>query len=635
MPNAQNPTVEGSPAIRRAGVARPRRWDVPFAQELHPSEMDEGLAAELLANQLSSLADDIDRFPRTLPLLGILANDCRVRNFGAGEIIVRKGDYGNSAFIILSGSVQVLRGLPDEVLGRSVKPKSPLMRVIARAMSAGRRGYPEIRSKRRQISAKSYEPLRLNLRDFPEVLLESEDVSEAEFSTSASTVSIMRASDQAGQIFGEIAAIGRTPRTATVLAGRDGVSLLEIRWQGIRDIRQFSPRWTKMIDDRYRARSLRLHLEESEHTRHVSRTRELVREGDREGAPVSRFDFLIDNSQFRSYGEFAWQGSYKEIVSANSAERLQAEPVIVAQNSQPNGLYLVRNGFVRVRHNYNHGQKTTSYLGKGQSYGMVEIYYNWKKRALGGARQDLLPYQNTLSAVGYVDAIFIPAHVVEDIIIPSLPDSEVQRLEKEMNRIDREREEPLLDEPMLEFLVEERAINGSSAMLIDLDRCTRCDDCVRACASTHDNNPRFIRHGPEQGGIQLTHACMHCADPVCLIGCPTGAIHRSEPHDQVVINDLTCIGCSTCADNCPYHNIQMVEIRDRSGDFVPGTTRPEPGAPPRRADPVEPPIRKATKCDLCESLPTGPACQYACPHDALVRIDLRQPDPLIKWLNRH
>ena len=44
------------------------------------------------------------------------------------------------------------------------------------------------------------------------------------------------------------------------------------------------------------------------------------------------------------------------------------------------------------------------------------------------------------------------------------------------------------------FLVEHRFVNGTASMLIDLDRCTRCDDCVRACAVAHDNNPRFVRH---------------------------------------------------------------------------------------------------------------------------------------------
>ena len=59
----------------------------------------------------------------------------------------------------------------------------------------------------------------------------------------------------------------------------------------------------------------------------------------------------------------------------------------------------------------------------------------------------------------------------------------------------------------------------------------------------------------------VANACMHCVDPVCMIGCPTGAIHRESIEGQVVINDRTCVGCATCANSCPYDNIQMVEIR--------------------------------------------------------------------------
>ncbi len=99
-------------------------------------------------------------------------------------------------------------------------------------------------------------------------------------------------------------------------------------------------------------------------------------------------------------------------------------------------------------------------------------------------------------------------------------------------------------------------------MLIDLDRCVRCDECVVACARAHDNNPRFNRHGRRHDHYMVANACMHCMDPVCMIGCPTGAIHRSSAGGQVVINDLTCIGCSTCANSCPYDNIRMVEARD-------------------------------------------------------------------------
>ena len=108
----------------------------------------------------------------------------------------------------------------------------------------------------------------------------------------------------------------------------------------------------------------------------------------------------------------------------------------------------------------------------------------------------------------------------------------------------------------------------------------------------------------------IVNACMHCTDPVCLIGCPTGAIHRDEGSGAVVINDSTCVGCSTCANSCPYDNIKMVDIRDNTGAFL--------------LDSEDQTISRATKCDLCVDQLTGPACVQACPHDALIRIDVRE-----------
>src|SRR5690606_28085009 len=82
-----------------------------------------------------------------------------------------------------------------------------------------------------------------------------------------------------------------------------------------------------------------------------------------------------------------------------------------------------------------------------------------------------------------------------------------------------------LETGLLEFLVDQRLMNGHQAMVIDTLRCTRCDDCVRACARTHGGTPVFVREGPQYGSWMFANACMHCEDPVCMIGCPTGAIH--------------------------------------------------------------------------------------------------------------
>ena len=88
-----------------------------------------------------------------------------------------------------------------------------------------------------------------------------------------------------------------------------------------------------------------------------------------------------------------------------------------------------------------------------------------------------------------------------------------------------------------------------------------------------------------------------------------------------MINDKTCIGCSTCANSCPYDNIRMVEIRDRDGVIAIDTS-------------TNMPIVKATKCDLCIEQLTSPACERACPHDALKRVNMQDLPTLARWLKR-
>ena len=126
-------------------------------------------------------------------------------------------------------------------------------------------------------------------------------------------------------------------------------------------------------------------------------------------------------------------------------------------------------------------------------------------------------------------------------------------------------------------------IQGQKLMLIDLDRCTRCDKCVEACVVSHtpswldwvpflrntgprDGRSRLFLDGPRMQILDHGRAknylvpatCRQCKDPVCLIGCPVGSIHKGE-NGQIVIEDW-CIGCSRCALNCPYNAIQMHPI---------------------------------------------------------------------------
>jgi len=180
----------------------------------------------------------------------------------------------------------------------------------------------------------------------------------------------------------------------------------------------------------------------------------------------------------------------------------------------------------------------------------------------------------------------------------------------------------MLYDDVFEFLAQNRYLNGTQTMLINTDRCTRCDDCVSACADAHDGNPRFVRQGPVSNHVMVVNACMHCVDPVCMIGCPTGAIHRESQGGQVVINTETCIGCSTCYNNCPYDAIRMVTVRDNRGEFRITALGADAGKP----------VYKATKCDLCVDLQGGPACVRACPHDAMARVNMQNKESIAKFV---
>jgi Fe-S-cluster-containing dehydrogenase component/CRP-like cAMP-binding protein len=572
-------------------IPRPQRWDVPFWDLMTEEEVD-----GLLAKPPFS-AMDPQRFPPAIPLKGILLNDAAVRKFDRGDIIVREGDYGNSAFLIIDGAVRVvLDSLPAEILGRREPQRKNFLQSLAQLWR--RRSYPEVRdysgeqaasgvdaqtvSVRREEGEKT---VRIFLQDVPRILDEHHT-----------------ARLEHGELFGEIAAIMRTPRTATVIA-EEPTTLLEIRWQGLREIRKFAPEWKEQIDRLYRERSLALHLLETPLLKGIS-------EGD--------LQTIADNTRFESFGNIEWNPSYKTLRGAEAEKLLANEPIIAREGDYPNGLILIRSGFARLSRKYNYGEKTIRYLGKGQVFGLEELLCCWKQ--IGDSS-----LQYTLRAIGYADVLIIPTPTFERFIAPRFTEAGIARLRERQqseSRFDIERDtEVKLGPDMLEFLVDRRYINGTATMLIDLDRCTRCDDCVRACSAGHDNNPRFIRHGQQRNGIMVANACMHCIDPVCMIGCPTGAIHRESLEGQVVINDLTCIGCATCANSCPYDNIQMVQIRDREGNFiVDGATQT--------------PILKATKCDLCMDQLGGPACVRACPHDALIRTDMRDADKLAEWFNR-
>ena len=153
-------------------------------------------------------------------------------------------------------------------------------------------------------------------------------------------------------------------------------------------------------------------------------------------------------------------------------------------------------------------------------------------------------------------------------------------------------------------------MNAQSLLVLDLEKCTRCDECTKACADAHEGVTRLIREGLRFDKFLVASSCRSCLDPYCMVGCPVGSIRRRETR-EIIIEDW-CIGCGKCAENCPYGNINM-------HPFPTGEKAPDPDNPARMIPVVQ---QKATTCDLCHDLgPTAePSCVYACPHDAAHRM---------------
>ena len=152
--------------------------------------------------------------------------------------------------------------------------------------------------------------------------------------------------------------------------------------------------------------------------------------------------------------------------------------------------------------------------------------------------------------------------------------------------------------PLASFL-DQGLMEAQSLLVLDLTKCTRCDECTKACADTHQGVTRLIREGLRFDKFLVASSCRSCLDPYCMVGCPVGSIRRRESREIIIEN--WCIGCGLCSENCPYGNINMVEEVDRVQKAV---------------------VRKATTCDLCSSLGPNsePSCVYACPHDAAHRM---------------
>jgi CRP-like cAMP-binding protein len=282
---------------------RPQRWDAAFDPEMSDAMVDRLLTIEPFS-QMQQLG-----FPRHVSLRDILKHDTRVRSFRRGELVVREGDYGTSAFLVISGTTRVVLGpqLAPSLLGRRESTTKNFFSVFAQLWSNPK--YPESfkPSQLRQASGVAArgegDAVKIFLQDVPRILDKHKT-----------------ALLEAGEFFGEIAALSRMPRTATIFAESDRAELVEIRWQGLRDLMKYDDALRRHIDRIYRDRALSLALSEVPIFRQLS-----------EDALAQ----VVARAEFGTYGDYDWSGDYKRLAQSGESGQRTQEPAIAEEGDYP------------------------------------------------------------------------------------------------------------------------------------------------------------------------------------------------------------------------------------------------------------------------------------------------------------
>lgn len=566
------------------------------------------------------------------------------REYAAGDVICRAGEYGSTAFLLLEGHATAFvpdKAEPQPIPGRS---RGSLARI-------------KDMFRRRTQAPRAKEPDRLEVGEVSRYASLSTDVAPPPESLGP------------GDFFGIDTCINFYPREATVRAEERCV-VIEMLRSVLDTIRDAGSAGGK-IDEVYRATAIRNQI----------RLSRLLRD--------------LDDDEVEELAAGA------ELIEPDSDQVKNG--VIYAEGDPADAVYLIRAGTVKVSQIRDGNERIFSYLGRGSAFGFENILPSRQKTPLvlrctshpelvpplelkgamtigrGATCEIALPRDNaavgrkharfeeqdgevvlldlesanftlvngeriqraTLKSgdqVTIVDYVFevsrepleqtvIAAPIVRFATITGLDNFElvkvdVAALKKASRRNDRFAASLTQIARTLEAsgyregggqsgivreLVDLNLYNSQNTLLIDLERCTRCDECVKACSDAHDGVARFTRDGPRFGKYLVTIACRSCTDPKCMVGCPVGSIRRTDSL-EIQIEDW-CIGCERCANQCPFGNINMVERPAVAA-------KPEPGK-----EAATPAIAlKATVCDLCSGY-DGPNCVYACPHDAAIRVN--------------
>ena len=483
------------------------------------------------------------------------------KHYKDGEVICKEGDFGSTAYLIEKGTVNIfLSASFKHVKSRKGKGNRGLLGGLIQKFRS------ELVSRKDDHREEENSAQYIHI-DAPVSLRYENPIAQL----------------VAGDLFGEMTCMSAYPRSATVTAAGP-VTVLELQ-RNVLYILQRSKKSKAMLDDSYKRRAIDNHLRSVPIFARIA-------ESDAD------FERLVDRLR-----------PQVDLLRINNGDK------IFNQGDLADAFYLIRTGFVKVSQKYLGGEHVLNYLGPGGYFGEIGLLTDLpevKELGLAAGRRTA-----TCIALDHVDLVRISRGAFQGLL-DEFPMFREQVVKMAIKRIhDNEKMLSDLENSSLAEFLDQGLANAQSLLVLDLEKCTRCDECTKACSDAHDGVTRLIREGLRFDKFLVASSCRSCLDPYCLVGCPVGAIGRQNSREIVIADH--CIGCGKCAENCPYGNINMHSL--------PAEWMPNPEKPKEKIAVVQ---QKATSCDLCRELDGQPSCVYACPHDAAHRMSGSELLELVK-----
>ncbi len=399
-----------------------------------------------------------------------------------------------------------------------------------------------------------------------------------------------------GDWFGEVSALSHQPSLATLKAETTCV-VLAVPPATFKLLHQ-TPDFRTKVDERYRERSLTAHLRI---------------------APLFRG---LTDAQLR------------ELRNEVRFEAHPADAKLAENGAEAGALTLVRSGAVkRVRRSPEGREEILGYYMTNSSFGEHALLSG--NNRWDGDHVTMTP----------TDVLVVPVEVLRRVFAND-PGA--------MQELQKKAEDILADErgeAELQQMVQRGSVKGGQALVIDLERCVRCNACVESCVAVHEDGvPRLSKKGSrfsfeQEGGTHhrynLATSCYNCEIPGCMLSCSFGAIRR-DAQGLIRFDYDNCVGCAMCVSACPYDVIRLAP-KPGQGSFmehkgileqIPLLGRLFKKKSQDEIVPVEngpavtnangiPVQAKAIKCDLCAGLPFE-SCVYNCPTTAISRMSPRE-----------